>query len=244
MRALSADDIIRVWEMGHRQNPAERALIVLAAACPSKSGDELRRLSLGRRNGQLLEVRRRLFGSELSAFSECPGCREPLEFGVPIDAVANVGAFPAANAVFTFESGGYVVRFRLLDSTDLGAAAAAADVNEARHMLVDRCVLDTRRDDEVVKTADLPGPILEQLITRLAECDPQAETLIELACPACEYKWRAPLDVASFCYMEISALARRLLREVHALARAYAWRELDILAMSAQRRDYYLGLLD
>src|SRR5262245_17383110 len=135
MRALSADDVIRVWEVGQRQNSAERALTVLAAAYPSRRRDELRGLSLGRRNVELLEVRRRVFGSELGAFSECPGCGEPLEFSVSADAIAN-GALPAGDTVFTFETGGYVVRFRLLDSTDLGSAAAAADVDEARRVLV------------------------------------------------------------------------------------------------------------
>jgi hypothetical protein len=244
MRALSPDDVIRVWEVGDRQSPAERALTMLAAACPSKSGEELRRLSLGRRNAQLLEMRRRLFGSELSAFSQCPGCSEPLEFGVPFDAVGDAEALPAADSVFILEAAGYAVRFRLLDTTDLEAAAAATDVDEARRVLVERCVLDARHGEAVVAAAELPAPILEQLAARLAECDPQAETLIHLACPTCECIWQAPLDVASFCYTEITALARRLLREVHALARAYAWRESDILAMSAQRRHFYLEQLD
>src|SRR5262249_29713940 len=114
----------------------------------------LRRLSLGRRNAALLEVRRRLFGSELGAFSECPACGEPLEFSVSAEAIAN-GALPVADTAFTFEAEGYAVRFRLLDSTDLAAAAAAAGVNEARRVLVDRCVLEARRDGEIAATADL-----------------------------------------------------------------------------------------
>jgi hypothetical protein len=243
MRALSPDEVIRVWEVGERQSPAERALTMLAAAYPSKSGEELRHLTLGRRNAQLLEVRRRLFGSELNAFAKCPGCGEPLEFGVPLDPIDNAGALPAADPVFAFETADYAVRFRLLDSTDLQAATAAADVDEARRLLAGRCVLDARHDNEVVAGASLPKPILEQLATLLANYDPQAETLIDLACPQCEYEWQAPFDIASFCYTEISALARRLLREVHALARAYAWHESDILAMSAQRRHYYLEQL-
>jgi hypothetical protein len=243
MRALSADDVIRVWETGHRQDPAQRALSLLAVACPAQSGEELRRLSLGRRNARLLEARRRLFGSELSAFSQCPGCGEPLEFSVPADAMEGSAALPAADAAFAFEAGGYAVRFRLLDSTDLAAAAATDGVDDARRVLVERCVLEARRGDAAVAAADLPEPILEQLAARLAECDPQAEMLFQLTCPACECKWEAPFDLASFCHTEVSALARRLLHEVHALARAYAWRESDILAMSAQRRQYYLELL-
>src|SRR5215475_6534376 len=171
MRALSADDIIRVWEVGCRQDSAERALTLLAVASPAESADELRHLSLGRRNAQLLELRRRLFGSALGAFSQCPGCGEPLEFEVPVDAIDRGGA--ATDAAFTLATGGYAVRFRLLDSTDLAAAAAAAGVDEARRVLVDRCVLEARRDDDAITAADLPEPILRQLATRLAEHDPQ-----------------------------------------------------------------------
>jgi hypothetical protein len=38
----------------------------------------------------------------------------------------------------------------------------------------------------------------------------------------------------------VAARAQRLLMEVHLLARAYSWRESDILAMSPARRNAYL----
>jgi hypothetical protein len=240
MRTLGADDVIRLWEAGHGLDAVERALTLLAGACGG--GDDPRRLSLGRRNAHLIDLRRRLFGAELSAFSVCPGCGEALEFSVPADAIAADEPLAAAGAVFAFESDGYAIRFRLLDSTDLAAAAAASDADEARRVLAARCILEARRADEIV-TSNLPEPILTQLAAHLAALDPQAETLIELSCPSCARAWQAPFDIASFCYSEISALAHRLLREVHALARAYAWREADILAMSAQRRRYYLEQL-
>ncbi|HEX2516118.1 MAG TPA: phage baseplate protein, partial [Chloroflexota bacterium] len=37
--------------------------------------------------------------------------------------------------------------------------------------------------------------------------------------------------------------ARRLLREVHTLARAYGWREAEILALPGRRRQTYLDLV-
>jgi hypothetical protein len=243
MRLLTADDIIRVWELGQRQDSAERAVTVLAVALPEKQGDELRRLSLGQRNAHLLGVRERLFGSALNAFSECPGCGERLELSLSSDALRDAGPFATADTEFDLETEGYTVHFRLLDTYDLRAAAGAADVDAARKLLVERCVVQARHEGEIVRVTELPETVIEQLATRLAECDPQAEVLIDLACPACESRWWIPFDIASFFYTEISALARRLLREVHMLARAYAWREADILAMSAQRRQYYLEML-
>jgi hypothetical protein len=243
MRALTADDVIRVWESSHRQNAAERALTVLSAALPEADRHQLERLSLGRRNALLLAVREQLFGSELRAFSECPGCGERLEFTLDSPAIRRAGPERPAETEFEFESEGYRVRFRLLDSLDLSAAAAAGDGESARRILIERCVMDARLGGAVIRPDELNETAVAQLARYLAERDPQAETLIDLACPACGLQSSIPLDIVSFCNTEIGALARRLLREVHVIAGAYGWRESDILAMSARRRGFYLEML-
>nr|MDQ3747336.1 phage baseplate protein [Acidobacteriota bacterium] len=199
--------------------------------------------SLGRRNAHLLAARVQLFGPELNAFAECPDCGDAMEFTLGAGALAGAGTPDAPDAEFDLEAEGYALRFRLLDSLDLRAAAEGADVGAARGLLVGRCVLEARRGEESVAAGELPEAVVERLAARLAECDPQAEVLVELTCPACESRWQTAFDIASFFYTEVSAQARRLLREVHALARAYAWREADILSMSARRRRYYLEML-
>jgi hypothetical protein len=52
-----------------------------------------------------------------------------------------------------------------------------------------------------------------------------------------------PFDIVTFLWREIENLAGHLLRDVHTLASAYGWRESDILALSAARRDFYLAAL-
>jgi hypothetical protein len=84
---------------------------------------------------------------------------------------------------------------------------------------------------------------VERLAERLEECDSLAETLLDLRCPACKDEWQIAFDIASFLHAEVDAQARRLLREVHTLARGYGWHEAEILAMSARRRRDYLELL-
>ncbi|HEV3468488.1 MAG TPA: hypothetical protein VG148_04150 [Pyrinomonadaceae bacterium] len=244
MRTFTADDVVRVWEAGHAQGPAERAVALLAAAFPEKGREELWRLSLGRRNAHLLGARERHFGPALEAFSECVACGAPLEFTLGVGALRAAGSEGGADAELRLEAEGYAVRFRLLDSLDVRAAASCPDAAAARRLLADRCVLEASRGGEAVTAAELPDALVGLLAARLAECDPQAEALVDLSCPACGAEWQLPFDIASFFYEELSAQARRLLREVHALARAYAWREADILAMSARRRRYYLELLD
>lgn len=244
MRSLTANDAIRIWESGHRQRPAERAMTVLSAAFPEEGEKDLRRLTLGQCNTRLLEVRERVFGQELRGFAVCANCGERLEFALSSNALTRAGPVEEGEATeFELESDGYQLRFRLLDTEDLESAAASGDVNAASGLLVERCVLEARCGDRRVTVAELPETILSELARRLAECDEGADVLIDLICPACESRHQLPFDVASFFYTEISAQAQRLLREVHSLARTYGWREQEILAMSARRRQFYLEML-
>ena len=89
---------------------------------------------------------------------------------------------------------------------------------------------------------DLPESVLDQAASLIAERDPQADLAIELRCPSCAEVWRMPFDIASFFLEEIGSEAQRLLLEVATLARAYGWREADILAMSPARRQLYLHM--
>jgi hypothetical protein len=248
MHTLAADDIIRVWELGQRHNSTEQAVATLAAAFPEKSGDELWRLSLGQRNACLLAVRERLFGPELEAFTECPDCGQQLEFSLSSNELSSselrsTAPVETSDMEFNFESEGYKLRFRLLNSVDLKAAADSGDVSTAVKLLLERCVLQAHREEAAISVAELPEAVVEQLAAQLAAYDPQAEVQIDLACPGCGFKWRAPFDIASFIITEIGACARRLMGEVHTLARAYGWSEQAILAMSGRRRQYYLEML-
>jgi hypothetical protein len=244
MHLLTAADAIRVWELGQQQLPAERAVTVLAAAFPDRPKKELLRLTLGQCNARFLDVRERVFGAALNGFSECGYCGERLEFTLNSKTLRSAEPVALPDTEFTLESQGYFVRFRLLDIGDLDAASASGDVNAARTRLVERCVLEARRDNQTVTVAELPETVIADLARRLAECDSDAEVIIDLTCPFCEFKYQLPFEIASFFHMEIGAHAQRLLGEVHILARAYGWREAEILAMSARRRQSYIEMLD
>ena len=84
---------------------------------------------------------------------------------------------------------------------------------------------------------------MKSLSERMAELDSLAEVRLELNCPQCRHRWLVALDIVSFFWSEIVVQAKRLLHEVHLLARAYPWSEADILAMSERRRKYYLNLV-
>ena len=53
MRALSAAEIIQIWEIGQRQSALDRALTVLSIAGPHKAHDEWAAFEIGERDAQL-----------------------------------------------------------------------------------------------------------------------------------------------------------------------------------------------
>lgn len=241
MRPLSAHDLLRVWEVGEDQHPLDRALTVLAAACPELTWDELAKLSIGQRDARLLALRERTYGPMLESFVECPQCSESLEFKVM---AADLRATEPAEDGRALEltSDGFELRFRLPDSRDLAAVLECRDLSAAHDVLVQRCVLEARRGETPIAGSELPADIAAEISRSMSEHDPQAEVLIDLRCPACNHHWQALLDIVTFFWTELSTQAQRLLREVHTLALAYGWREADILGMSTRRRQFYLEM--
>jgi len=245
MALLTANDVIRIWEAGYRQDPGERAITILSIAYATENPDTLRNLSLGRRNMLLLGIRERLFGVDLNAYAECPACRQSLEFTITSTQLFAAVVSDQDPAVeFDLETAGYSLRFRLLNTNDIHVARTAGVVESARRALVRRCIVEARRNGSNVNSDDLPESVITLLAEQVSARDVLAEIVTTLSCPGCKFQWQAALDIASFCYSEIAAMARRLLREVHMLARAYAWREADILGMTARRREYYLEMID
>lgn len=241
MAGLAASDILRVWEWGRNRHAVDRALVVLALAEPDARPDAIATLTVGQRDARLLAVRDATFGSRLTAVSTCPACSAELEVAVDSGELRADPPKPDHDPPEA-EVDGHRVRLRALDSRDLAEAARAPDLRAARRMLLERAVVSAQRNGEPVATHALPEPVLDAVSGLLAERDPQADVTLELRCPDCAHRWQAPLDVAGFLWAEIAASARRLLHEVHALARAYGWREPDVLALSPQRRQAYLEL--
>jgi len=242
MRALSGPEILTIWETGWDQHPVDQALTVLAVAL-REAPERLAALSVGERDGLLLAVREATFGAELNGYADCRACAQPLEFTLPVAGLRLTAPPDARAPTHELWADGVTLRFRLPDSRDLGAVAGCVEADQGRRVLVERCVLEVTRDGEASAVGDLSPDAVASLAARMAELDPQAEMLLALHCTACGHAGPVVLDVAQFFWAELVVQAKRLLREVHVLARAYAWRESDILAMSAWRRRCYLQMV-
>src|SRR5262245_8832896 len=82
MQALSATELLSVWERGARQTLSRRALGLLAAASPDMAPDSLARLTVGERDARLFTLRSWLFGPRLLGLAQCPRCGEHVELGL------------------------------------------------------------------------------------------------------------------------------------------------------------------
>ena len=242
MRTLSAPELLDVWERGNVQSSVHRALLLLSAACPEASADSLTKLSICERDARLLTLREWTFGSQLIGIATCPDCRERLELTFNVDDI-QVAPESGPTGELTIDVAGYDVRFRLPNSLDIDAIADHKDVDVAREELLESCLLSVYHNGEEIPSDHLPASLVEAIVDRMAEADHQADVELALSCPSCRHQWHATFDIVSFFWSEINAWAYRILREVHTLARAYGWREADILAMSPWRRQFYLKMV-
>lgn len=240
MTRLSPEQILRLWERGKRQHPAERALSVLSLASPGVPAGDLADLSIGERDARLLSVREETFGDRLDAYVECPQCGQSLEIRLSTKRLREPEGDPPNGGSREFEIDNQYVSVRLPNSHDLLRAAGKNDVRAAREDLLSGCVLKVERNGDEVALKDLDESVLVEIERRIAAVDPRMETLLELQCPDCRHQWTTLFDIAAFLWSEIRACAQRLMQEVHVLARAYGWSEREILGLSAARRNGYL----
>jgi hypothetical protein len=256
-RPLSASDLLELWERGAGRSPVEQGLLLLQAAYPDLPACDLPRLTIGKRDAALMRLREQTFGLPLNGLAVCPVCAERVEIGLPLEELLAIHAGYDDPPALTAEAesnrlsiAGYDLTFRLPDSADLMNASTpsaggktVADPDSARLALLEACLLEARHNGQLVRAADLPEAAIDALTARMDEADPLANVTLPLTCPACGHSWEVLLDIVSFFWAEIGPWAERLLREVHALASAYGWREADILSLSAARRQKYLELV-
>lgn len=240
MGGLSASDLIRISEAAQGQRPLDQALTILRAGFPEADGESLADLAIHDRDCRLFELREQTLGARLQGRAECPQCRASLEFEICTTDFPDAGA--SGKAEHTFESDGVRVTFHVPTSRDV-AAVAGVSPQEGRRRLAERCIVKIDREGAAASLEEFADDLIEKTASRLCEVAPRAETLVNVACPACTFRWKIMLDIGSFFATEIEALARRLLLEVHTLARAYGWSEREILSLSARRRHAYLELV-
>ncbi|MCP2259155.1 hypothetical protein LX15_002856 [Streptoalloteichus tenebrarius] len=233
-------DLLATWEAGVGADAVHRSLLLCALARGGRPTDHLA-VPLGARDLDLFGLRRRLFGEWLNGRVTCAGCGEELEFDFDLDNVLRLpvpGEEPRAVRV-----GERLVRFRLPTTGDLLAAVAAGSAEEARTVLLERCVLAVDGVSDPALTRSLAAELGDGVARAVAEADPGADVRLDLPCAECGQRTKASVDIASHLWAELDHWARATLLDVHQLASAYGWSEAEVLAVSPLRRRYYLELV-
>lgn len=234
-------------------SPTRRALALLSVALPNTEPADLAALPIGVRDHFLMRFRQALFGDAVQGTAQCPQCGEHLDLSFRLqdiglnedDDVPDPIANTTATKVLEWCDAEYAIEYRLPNSKDLLSISSLTDISQAQLNLLNQCILSANRSEtgnEAIAPANLPSNVTASLAQAMSKADPLACTELQLNCPACRHAWLALFDIAHFLWIEVHAWARRTLQDVHALARAYGWREHDILAMSARRRRLYLEL--
>ena len=244
MQPLSVPELLTIWERGFAALPYERALAILTVAFAESSPTALARLSIGRRDANLLQLREWAFGKELAILTACPSCHETLELTIPVAALRasmDWTGDSASELESSFTLREYEVRYRSPNTEDV-ASCAGLDLAASSRKLLARCVTHAQCEGKSVMAEELPEDVAQKVVEQMSAIDPQADTRLDLACPECNKRWNEVFDIVSFFWTEIDAWARRTLQDVNILARAYGWRESEILALSPMRRQIYLAM--
>ena len=252
LRPPSAADILALWERGQGRSAPARALLLLGYARPQWSAAQLRAATIGQCEAALLELRERTFGPRMNVVGSCPSCGAMLEFTCDTRALVLPPCPSVAPETEAAQhetvAHGQRVAFRLPTMGDLlalggddggddGPTAATASALT----LVSRCLVGVCDENgEPLPATALSAEIETALAQRIAELDPGADVIFAVSCIDCGAPWQPALDMGGFLWRELSALARRLLHEVHLLASRYGWTEREILSLGARRRQAYL----
>lgn len=238
MQQIRADVFLDQWERAAHLPPARRAMVLHALAREDLGPRERAESTAGQRDSDLLRMRWHLFGPRLPFVVACPSCGARLESAAYVDDL--LIAHPGEVAMRCEDIGGFEVQWRLPNVADLSDVEDAPSEEVALLRLIASCVRD--RDGEPISSEMLSPGIVEKLSARMGEADPQADLQFAFACLDCGHGWHDTFDIAAYLWIEFDAWARRTLRDVDALARAYGWREPDILALSPTRRQRYIEL--
>lgn len=244
MEALSAADLLDLWERGEPLGPLERTLTLLGQARPDLPDDALPAVTIGRRDSELLELRRATFGDRMTAIVDCPECESRLEFAFDVSEV--VGDEPAVPPELPLRvpiaDRELLVRVPTTDDLAIAMATAATVGHQpatTRRELVRRLVVEGWPDGA---DNDLDEELEAAIADAILQADPGTDIRLSLECPDCGTGWEAVLDVPSYLWTEVEASARRVALDVSGLAAAYGWREGDVLELTPWRRRLYLDL--
>jgi len=238
MRPLSASELLAIWENGAGQPLLNRHLSLLSTAC-SIPVSEAAQFSMGERDIRLLLLREWHFGYQLNNVASCPACGEKVEWEMTTRQLHLQEPRPEPNLVFSLESQGYSINYRLPNSADMMLLSPFSHSYD----LIKHCITSINGQQGTLDLSVLNDQIFQELDQQMAKSDPQANITFDLNCPACQHQWASFFDIMNYFWTEIDRWAKRTFQEIYLLARGFGWSENEILSLSPLRRQTYLNML-
>ena len=131
------------------------------------------------------------------------------------------------------------IEFRLPTTRDLIEVARVGSDSTAS-ALVSRCTIGVTNDQQ---TSVNDVALFQSIVASMEQHDPLSDVEFSMRCTQCDHAFSTSFDIVSFLWSEINAWCKRLMSEVHLLARSYGWTEREILSLSAWRRQVYLNMI-
>lgn len=238
MISFDAYDLIALWEKERTLSSAQRGLLLLALARPGQSRQDLGAMTVGLRDRILLEMRKQLFGDQLESIVQCSRCDETLELSVRISDFLRVSA--ECSGQTSVSVGELDITFRLPTVDDALQVEQHKERVGAHRALLQGCIVAVHQDGAHIDPQDVDDISLARVARCMEDMDPLAEIRLGITCADCGHGESVLLDIASYLWTELVTEAERLLDEVRVLASQYGWREMDIMAMTGRRRQFYL----
>lgn len=180
-----------------------------------------------------LAIRQAWIGDRLSTDGACPECAERVDVSFRIGEYLKHFQPSTPTGVASIGDGWYEVskiRFRGPTVADLAAALGS---DNAALTLARTCVQSADLSEEQWQLVDAA---LDQIV-------PSLDGMVGGLCPECGASMQLRLDPCSYVMAELRDLFAGIYYEVHLLARAYGWNEVDILSMDRSRRIKYAHLI-
>jgi hypothetical protein len=237
LRELTGRDEFAV--LGASTANAIQLLSALLAEAQGGADGAIRALDLVAADRDLLlaAIYERAFGDKIESTLTCARCGQPFDLHFSLRKLIETAHSETTEPRLTPLGGGNFetldgFRFRLPTGNDeLELAGLSAAEIETR--LFERCALDGKWQGAAAGFEDLlehVAPLLHlELVARCAEC---------------HHSHQVQFDIQSYVLGAIAAERRRLLLEIHRIARAYSWPLDDILSLSRSDRRQIVELIE
>ena len=227
-----------------RDNPSDYVTEVLQVAIErigerQPNREEISSLCVADRQYLMIQLSRLMEGDQVWKTHKCEICSSM--FDISIDR----SQLPIKEAGSTFPKAhvnlhGKDLKLQVPTGTSQKLVSNLSD-EDAIRILLSSCLISVdgeKQQEDFVKR--LGSDEISMIESALEKISPEVAVTVLIECPECCQEQVVPLDPYSVLEDGYSTLYH----EIHSLALHYHWSESDILNLSRERRQLYLGLLD